>query len=1012
MARLFKKSKQWIGHLLGCGLFLLPLYSNAKALKPEQLWSLQPLSQTTVPKIKSAKVRNEIDGFIQNKLIEKGIVPSPLAEDATLIRRLYLDLHGLLPHPQTVKEYCEDKDPQKYSKLIEKLLASPRYGERWARHWLDVVRYADSNGFETNHERKNAYHYRDYVIRSLNQDKPYDQFVFEQIAGDTCGADEATGFLVAGPKDIVGGEDPLLAKQQRANELADMVGVTGSTFLGLTIGCARCHDHKFDPVSQSDFFSMQSVFEGVVLGERPINREISKEKLQKIAQTEEQIEEIEASLLQYKPKGKQVPRFVWMDDRDMTFVSHFYKKNGHGDNPKGKARGFLDDPGSAKHSPNLSGGSYTWWTNKSGEPAVSYQAAVEGMYRVWLSWGSGWSTHTKDARYLLDQDGKVETTDDRTEIATINQQLLANGAGKIISKPLWSGLQDCGTHSFSTSSKILVYGGNSGGALTTDLIILERADKSVPVRRFEPKVKSTLNEDWFHPVTTISVRFTIGQTNNGIEPCIDELGIWSSEGERANLATRKALVKSVTSSGNFRGSPKHKLAHINDGKFGNDHSWISNTKNTGWIEFTFKQPQRIERVTWGRDKNGKYKDRTPSTYYIEVKNEKGEWIEVASSSHRQPSTAKDENGNSLFAFEHLDSEKKAKARTLLDKLAAGKKALDELKKKPRAWIGSFRQPSPTRLMHRGDPLSPREVISPVSLSAFTQRVPEYALDENSPEKERRKAFAQWLIDPKHPLTARVMVNRIWHYHFGRGIVATPSDFGDMGFRPTHPELLDWLAGKFISQGWSIKQMHRLILQSYTYQQASEPRTEAISIDAGTELLWRFPPRRLEAEAIRDNMLLLSGLLDEKMYGPGFLLFEPNANYARNWIPKDDVDEKDFRRMIYNMRIRMEQDSVFGAFDCPDGGQSAPSRARSTTPLQALNLYNSSFTEKIADAFSQKLLKQTDDSTEQALLLGFESIFGREPNLKESTTASRYVEEHGLAAYCRVLFNANEFLFIP
>jgi hypothetical protein len=315
-------------------------------------------------------------------------------------------------------------------------------------------------------------------------------------------------------------------------------------------------------------------------------------------------------------------------------------------------------------------------------------------------------------------------------------------------------------------------------------------------------------------------------------------------------------------------------------------------------------------------------------------------------------------------------------------------------------------------MHRGDPLSPREVISPVSLSAFTQRVPEYALDENSPEKERRKAFAQWLIDPKHPLTARVMVNRIWHYHFGRGIVATPSDFGDMGFRPTHPELLDWLAGKFISQGWSIKQMHRLILQSYTYQQASEPRTEAISIDAGTELLWRFPPRRLEAEAIRDNMLLLSGLLDEKMYGPGFLLFEPNANYARNWIPKDDVDEKDFRRMIYNMRIRMEQDSVFGAFDCPDGGQSAPNRARSTTPLQALNLYNSSFTEKIADAFSQKLLKQTDDSTKQALLLGFESIFGREPSLKESTTASRYVEEHGLAAYCRVLFNANEFLFMP
>ena len=189
MVRLFKKSKQWMWYFLGCGLFLFPLYSNAKPLKPEQLWSLQPLSQTTVPKIKSEKVRNDIDGFIQNKLIEKGIAPSPRAGDATLIRRLYLDLHGLLPPPQTVKEYCENKDPKKYPKLIDKLLANPRYGERWARHWLDVVRYADSNGFETNHERNSAYHYRDYVIRSLNQDKPYDQFVFEQIAGDTCGAD-------------------------------------------------------------------------------------------------------------------------------------------------------------------------------------------------------------------------------------------------------------------------------------------------------------------------------------------------------------------------------------------------------------------------------------------------------------------------------------------------------------------------------------------------------------------------------------------------------------------------------------------------------------------------------------------------------------------------------------------------------------------------------------------------------------------------------------------------------
>ena len=289
-----------LGGILSSALIVL----FGKALKPEQLWSLQPVIRPTPPSVSSPLVSNPIDAFIIEKLEQKNLEPSPLAKDSIIVRRLYLDLHGLLPSPKEIKDYCENKDPKKYPKLIDKLLASPRYGERWARHWLDVVRYADSNGFETNHERKTAYHYRDYVIKSLNQDKPYDRFVFEQIAGDTCGADTATGFLVAGPNDIVRGQDPLLAKQQRSNELADIVGVTGSTFLGLTIGCARCHDHKFDPVSQVDFFSMQSVFEGVRLGERPIQQEISKEKKEEIFRTESQIEKIEAELNKLRSTGK------------------------------------------------------------------------------------------------------------------------------------------------------------------------------------------------------------------------------------------------------------------------------------------------------------------------------------------------------------------------------------------------------------------------------------------------------------------------------------------------------------------------------------------------------------------------------------------------------------------------------------------------------------------------------------------------------------------------------------
>ena len=220
-----------------------------------------------------------IDEFIQKKLEQKGLSHSEEASKRTLVRRVYLDMLGLIPKPEEVEAFLSDERKDAYEQLLEKVLENPSYGERWARHWLDVVRYADSAGFETNHERPNAYHYRDYVIRAFNEDKPYDRFVFEQVAGDTVRENAATGFIVAGPKDIVDGKDPLLRKQQRANELADMVGVTGSAFLGLTVGCARCHDHKFDPISQEDFYSMQAVFEGVVHGERnvPLRDEVKKE---------------------------------------------------------------------------------------------------------------------------------------------------------------------------------------------------------------------------------------------------------------------------------------------------------------------------------------------------------------------------------------------------------------------------------------------------------------------------------------------------------------------------------------------------------------------------------------------------------------------------------------------------------------------------------------------------------------------------------------------------------------
>jgi hypothetical protein len=324
-----------------------------------------------------------------------------------------------------------------------------------------------------------------------------------------------------------------------------------------------------------------------------------------------------------------------------------------------------------------------------------------------------------------------------------------------------------------------------------------------------------------------------------------------------------------------------------------------------------------------------------------------------------------------------------------------------------AYAGTFAQPAPTHRLYRGDPLSKREVVAPDTIEVLDT----LGLSQDEPEQNRRLALAKSFIDPQHPLTSRVMVNRIWQHHFGEGLVSTPSDFGVMGAEPTHPELLDYLATRFIESGWSIKQMHRLILNSSTFKQDSTPNEAALRIDAESRLLWRFPPRRHEAEVIRDSMLRVTGQLDLSMYGPGFSFFEPNNNYVRVYDPKATFGPEDWRRTIYGTQVRMERDLTFGGFDCPDGGQPAPKRTRSTTALQALNLFNSPFVLQQAELFADRLRETAGDDPNQQVEHAFGLMFGREPDSFELQTSVDYVESQGLAALCRVLFNTNEFLFV-
>ena len=356
----------------------------------------------------------------------------------------------------------------------------------------------------------------------------------------------------------------------------------------------------------------------------------------------------------------------------------------------------------------------------------------------------------------------------------------------------------------------------------------------------------------------------------------------------------------------------------------------------------------------------------------------------------------------------LSAEASAAIRKLLVERHAIEARMQEATTNKLAYAGRFTTAEAVHRLHRGDPMQKRETVVPAALAEFGTKL---QMAADAPEQERRLALAKWITDAKHPLTARVLVNRLWQHHFGTGLVATPSDFGLNGVRPSHPELLDWLASEFVAGGWRLKPMHRLIVLSSTYRQSSIANEKGLAADAGSRLLWRYPPRRLEAEPLRDAILSVSGKLDLRMGGPGFDLFEPNTNYVRVYTPKKEFGPAEWRRMIYQNKPRMQLDDTFGSFDCPDAGQIAPKRNSSTTALQALNLLNSRFLTQQAGLFAERLEKDAGGDVEAQVRRGFRLAFQREPSAEEMAAAVKLVREHGLAALCRALLNANEFLYV-
>lgn len=740
------------------------------------LWSLQPLRHPKPPRTAFASLaKTPVDEFIFAQLATKGLRPSKPASRLQWLRRVTVDLTGLPPTPEEVDAFVADRSPMAYEKVVDRLLASRAYGERWGQQWLDVVRYGESHGYEQNHLRPSAWPYRDYVIKSFNDDKPYDRFIKEQLAGDVIGkgdpdAEIGTGFLVAGVHDTVGNQTEEGTRLQRANDLDDMVATTAETFLALTAGCAKCHDHKFDPVPQRDYYRLAAVFAGVRHGER-----------------------------------------------DLPLAS------------------------GANRLPGFS---------------------VQGLRRT----------------------------------------------------------------------------------------------------------------EQFAPVMAKFVRFTVLSTADGAEPCLDELEVYSGDRpENLALATNGARA---SASSLLPGYAVHQVEHLNDGKLGNSQSWISNERGSGWAQIELPSLTRINRVIWSRDASpeARFTDRQANAWRIDVSEDGKSW---------KPVVTRDKGalGNALAVR--------------------------------RAYIGTFSDPDPMFVLRRGDVMQRTEAVGPAALSrisGYSGELFSTGPSSQPTETERRVALANWIANPKNPLTARVMVNRVWQGHFGRGLVGTPSDFGHNGEKPSHPELLDWLANDFMGGSWKIKRLHKLICLSYTYRQSSDADPKGLATDAGNQLLWRMPLRRMEAEAVRDAILTTSGKLSLKMGGPSFQLYKYRVVNVAIYEPLEQYGPETWRRSVYRQAARGIRDDLLGTFDCPESAQRTPRRPSTTTALQALSLLNGPFMTQQAGFFAERVQSGAEKDVETQVTRAYRLAFGRAAEAGERKAAAELVRKHGLASLCRALMNANEFLY--
>ncbi|MBS0261624.1 MAG: DUF1553 domain-containing protein [Planctomycetes bacterium] len=968
-------------------------------------WAYRPLQTPAVPQVKQKDwVRNSIDAFVLARLESEELKPAPPADPVALIRRAYYDLTGLPPKPEEVDQFVANPTEQAYEQLIDRLLESPQYGEKWGRHWLDLVRFAETHGYERDSVKPFAWRYRDYVIQSFNSDKPYNQFLLEQLAGDEL--DEvtqetliATGYYRLGIWDDEPADRPLA----KYDVLDGIASTTGQVVLGMSVGCARCHDHKKDPLPQRDYYRMLAFFRDVTdmnaKNTRLIVSEETKQIQSRLAEAQkkrdvelhEQLARIESDFLQAfaKKKGLKLPGATSPDLVELKFRLYrdtweklpdfeAIKVETSGDLP----RNFVSLSAASRNEAIGLVFEGQLRVPQAGDYTFSFQAS-EGLRLVVAG------------KQLIDQParGRHEGTVQATFAAgllPIRIEYFNNDQSPQL-KLAWQG------PGFSLRSLTDEANAGASNSLVSD------SRKEAQEWQYTQKKPAA---DWANP------GFDDSSWQHGP-------GGFGTPGTPGAVVGTRWDSKHIWLRKSFRVSqvpPRLTLDLHHDDEVEVYLNGQLVLQRTGFLVAyqRFVLPaEATQALTVGDNVIAIHCHQTTGGQFIDAGLSPTDELDEARALLREQ------------ADEYLGAGTAAKYTALAAEIEANRN------KKP-AELGTEimcvaeQGREPTHILIRGNPGSPGEKVEPGFPEVLTSAAPVIQdRAQASGTSGKRRAFAEWLVSPDNPLPARVLVNRLWQFHFGRGIVPTPNDFGKLGELPSHPELLDWLATEFQRQGWHLKPMHRLLMLSNTYRMSSQATPEGLERDPGNRWFWRFNMRRLTAEEVRDSVLAASGMLNLKAGGPGVYPPIPKAVLAGQSVPGsgwgNSPPDEASRRSVYVHVKRSLLVPILAQHDMADTDASCAVRFTTTVPTQALGMLNGEFTNEQAGKLAERLEREAPGDLTQQVIRGIRLTTARNPGdseiqadvafIKRLETESGLKAHTALVQYCLLLLNANEFVYL-